>query len=369
MADIAAALEAAAGSGTSGAPNASPTPAAKSASSTAEVTAILSGLLRAQPEAAAGTEPNPDPAAESPAGDDEGASVPSQPNPDAAAEADDEVAPENAPPWFVKRLQKIKAQRNEAREKAAQVDKLQAQVDELQKALAEKPAADAAAPAKAPKAADPLADLADPVQIQARGEEAQSMLDVATRLIEDLIDDPSGVEQTMRSAGVTLPGDEWSPQAMRQYLRGVRDNAQRIVRAVPNRLKAVEVQQHATKMVAELVPDAAKPDSPLRKTMQQVMALPEVAHRPDREMVALVYSLGLRAVEEIQKGKGKPAETPAPSTRPAPRAPRLPSVGSAAPAGNGASEADGAAERIRSGNGSRADAEVLARAALRSAAA
>lgn len=369
MADIDAALEAAAGSGTSGAPNASPTPGGKPLSSTADAQSILSGLLRAQTQPPAGTEPEASQADELPADGTEGASVPSQPpKPGAAHEDDDETPPQDAPPWFVKRLQKIKAQRNEARDKAAKASELEAKVAELQQQLAESQQPAAAQAAKAPKTADPLADLSDPAQIEARGEEAQSMLDVATRLIEDLLDSPESVEQTMRSAGVTLPNEDWSPQAMRSYLRNVRDNAQRIVRSVPARLKAVEIQRQATRLVAELVPEAAKPDHPLRQTMTQVMALPEVAQRPDRELVALTYALGLQQVEALRSGKSKPPE-PTTTARPAPRAPRMPSVGTAAPAAGASTEADGAAERIRQGKGSREDAEVLARAALRSVAA
>lgn len=284
--------------------------------------------------------------------------------PEATAPADQPTDPDQDhdkaqwPQAAVERIRKLKEQRAKAREESEQ---LRSRIAELEKSST-KPAPEVP---KDPLPTDgPLDNIASFDQLQQTTEQAQKTLDNAVNLLERSVDDIEEVEKYLRDRDVKIgpEGTEWTPKNIRDFLRAVKDDAQKVLRAAPRRQEYLSKESQAIEWVEQNFPTYADEQSEdFRLAASVVKEFPELRKRPDWMAHAIIYAEGYK----VHQARGKQA---AKATKPAAAAaPRLPGAPTAAPR---TVERDGlatAAGKLSSGKGTIKDAQEYARAAVRGA--
>jgi len=238
----------------------------------------------------------------------------------------------------VERLKKVKAQRNQLRERVKELESLLAQDDAdptTDAPSAQGKATKTASTAAGNTAAEPLANLTDRTEIQRAVEDAQANVDLVDDLLTRLLDDPADVERKLRDYGVNLGKSEedWSASKMRDYLREARKQARATVNAGPKRLEYVQREETALREAVKLVPELAQENSEERKQALEILQrAPYIRQDPNWAQQVAIYLVGWREVQKRQgatngdAGAAKPEAAtaqPKPVTRP-PRAPGAP---------------------------------------------
>lgn len=169
-------------------------------------------------------------------------------------------------------------------------------------------------------------------QIERRLQEAQGYVKTANDLLDDLRDDPEGVAQRLQAAGVKL--DEYTPAAIRKYLKEVRDQESRVVEAVPRRKEFLQKEAAAINRAREIMPELADPNSDRFKAVSEVIRqYPQLRQRPDWAFHATIYAMGHEAFAKMQGGGAAPAAAaPKPAPKATPPPPKLPGASTAQPA-------------------------------------
>lgn len=282
-------------------------------------------------------------------------------DPEADPEAGGQPRKNNWPKEAVERVRKLKDQRQQLKTEIAQRDdamkRLEAEVREL-RSLVQKPAE-----AKAP-VADLLARETEPAAIQQRVSEAQTVLDWADDLLDEVAADPDYVSEQLKSQGVQAPEGGWSEKGLRDTLRTLKGNARGVLQAAPKRLQFLQQEDHSLKWAMNVKPELADPDSEFAKQVQAVVAArPWIQEQPDWPILVTAALVGL---SELQKRQAQPAPgAPAAAQRPVPRAPRAPGAPRSSIAQPPVSEVDAVRQRAVQKGASREDRRALVAAALR----
>ncbi len=226
------------------------------------------------------------------------------------------------PKSAVDRLQRRTRQRDQARQ---ELDKVKAELETLKQ--------QAASPkTEAPQApSGEYAELGnDPAEIERKFDLAKSNVRVANDLLDDLHDDPDSVAERLQKVGVKL--EEFTPQAMRKFLKDVRNAEQQVLDAAPKRIQFLQAEVAGLTRAREVMPELADPNSDRFKAVQEVVrAYPTLRQRPDWAYHAAIYALGYERIQEQAKPAGaRPA--PAAAERKTPNPPKVPGVGTAQPA-------------------------------------
>jgi hypothetical protein len=257
-------------------------------------------------------------------------------HPEAVADAAaDETAPaedethqaESWPKSAVERVRKLKEQRKALREKMAELEARLATDDHDN---------DEAEPSQTPKprpetTPNPTVDsLTDPDEIARIVDQAQSTVDTIDDLLMDLSEDPESVERKLRNAGVKFTeGVEWTPSAMREFLRKVRTDARATAHAGPKRIEFVKQERQALSEVGKILPALSdKTSREFAIAGAMLNRFPALSQLPDWPIHVATWIIGRRALE-AQQAKSQPA----PATVQAKRIPNPPaSVGAPATA-------------------------------------
>lgn len=189
--------------------------------------------------------------------------------------------------------------------------------------------------------------LHDPAEIEQTARTAEETADAAEALLDDLIDDPANVERQLRRAGVKLgeTEEDWSPKAMREFLRGVQRNARATMKAAPARLQYLRTQADSFTEAVTVLPTLKDSSSDEFKLVNQMVSdFPDIKRRPDWPMQCAIYALGFQAYRQRSaKAESKQAPAPRIVARPAPTAGTPRSAPSQVPP----SEIDSASQRLR----------------------
>lgn len=243
---------------------------------------------------------------------------------------DDAEATNSLPKWVPKRLSKLKDQRDTERKR---VKELEQRLQEAESKTAEpKPQT-----AEEPKSNEPLADLTDPKQIQAEVERVTSVANEIEKLLDEQLEDHDAVVAKLRLWKVNVGDEEenWSPKGVREFLKGLRDNARKTAEAGPKRLEFLQKESQSISAAIQLLPQLKDASSEETKiVMQLVREHPPLRQRPDWPVQAAIYAMGF---QQYKKLNGDPRATSAPSeskstTKPMPKVPAAPGAPKTAPA-------------------------------------
>lgn len=243
---------------------------------------------------------------------------------------DDAEASKALPEWIPKRISKLKKQRDAERDR---VKELEQRLHEMESKTAEpKPQT-----APEPKSNEPLADLTDPKEIQAEVERVSSVLQEVEKLLDEQLEDHDSVVAKLRLWKVNVGDDEenWSPKGVREFLKGLRDNARKTAEAGPKRLEFLQKESQAISAATQLLPQLKDASSDETKiVMQLVRDYPPIRQRADWPLQAAIYAMGF---QQYQKLNGAPRSASAPSeskstTKPMPKVPAAPGAPKTAPA-------------------------------------
>lgn len=272
------------------------------------------------------------------------------PSQDDAADSDKGQWPQSA----VERVKKLKEQRRQARE---ELEQLKSKVQTLETQVQAPKPTDVSA---TPTADDPLAHITHPDEIRAERTKAEGLMEHVEELLDDLHDDPQSVEERLKKAKVNIgvPEDQWTPKDMRDWLKSVRADAQRVVRAAPKREEFLVKESQAVDYVGKNFPTYADPASDDFKLAASVIKeFPELRKRPDWMMHAVIYAQGYKALQ----AKVAPAAAKRPAANPPP-APRVPGAPQSSPRSVEPDELSVASEKLKKGGLN--DAENYAKVAL-----
>lgn len=243
---------------------------------------------------------------------------------------DDAEATNTLPKWVPKRIGKLKDQRDAERKR---VKELEQRLQEVESKTAEpKPHT-----ADEPKSNEPLSDLTDPKQIQAEVERVTSVANQIEELLDEQLEDHDAVVAKLRLWKVPVGDDEenWSPKGVREYLKGLRDNARKTIDAGPKRLEFLQKESQAISAATQLLPQLKDSSSEETKiVMQLVRDYPPIRQRADWPLQAAIYAMGF---QQYQKLNGAPRTSNVTSesrttTKPVPKSPSAPGAPKTAPA-------------------------------------
>jgi hypothetical protein len=222
-----------------------------------------------------------------------------------------------------------------AKTKAAQeaAEGLKAELETVKQQAATKPVT-------GPQPQGLLDGVQDATQLQQVAQQAESALDLADDLLSRLEDEPEAVETVLRQSQVKLKGtdgeEDFSPQAMKKYLKEVRRNADTTLRrGIPQRQEFLKQSDAYANEALDVVPELKDAKSERRKLFDQVVQqAPWIKQQPSWARMAAVYVLGLEAYQQQQAAKSQPVKPavkpkrPVPVVIPAPRgtAPSAPRV-------------------------------------------
>jgi hypothetical protein len=261
----------------------------------------------------------------------------------------------------VDRVQRRTKQRDDARR---ELEAVKAQLAEFQ-AKAEAPKTGTTQ--VAPDDDGPLRDLRDPSKITERYQAAQTNIGIANDLLDEIHDNPDAVADRLRKVGIEL--EEYTPAAMRAYLRAARATEQKVVQEAPRRIEFMRNEQHAQQEALKIMPELADPKSERYQAVQTVVKeYPDLKKRADWAWHAAIYAMGHEVLKAKTKGSATstaPAATPAKPKLPAP--PRVPGAGSAQPAKATGDQArlDALRQKAFGPGGTREDRQAYTEAQLR----
>ena len=199
----------------------------------------------------------------------------------------------------------------------------------------------AAKPVPGPQPRGMLDEVQDASQLQQVARQAEQALDLADDLLSRLEDEPDAVETVLRQSQIKLTGqngeEDFSPTAMKKYLKEVKRNADTTLRrGIPQRQEFLKHADAYANEVLDMVPEIKDAKSERRKLFDQVIQqAPWLKQQPSWPRMAAVYVLGLEAYQKQQQARQQPAKPavkprrPVPVMIPAPRgtapaAPRVP---------------------------------------------
>jgi hypothetical protein len=240
------------------------------------------------------------------------------------AEGDDPKAPKE---WdakhqeaFNRAIQKEKAKRSELMERLEAAEgPLQEEIQRLRAenaGLLETVSATEADTAKLPKM---VADVKDEAELRTAEDNARKYHKWSERQLERLRYRPTEVESALKAEGVKL--EEYSEEAMAEYLLRVKENAGDVLEAVPKRREVfqrrgvfAERERDFSAQAERLVPWLKKADAPEMALFNQVVAeMPEIKRRPNWKALAAAHVEGLKVLKaRAEKVAG--AATPRPKT-------------------------------------------------------
>lgn len=240
------------------------------------------------------------------------------------AEGDDPKAPKE---WdakhqdaFNRAIQKEKAKRSELMERLEAAEgPLQEEIQRLRAenaGLLETVSATEADTAKLPKM---VADVKDEAELRTAEDNARKYHKWSERQLERLRYRPTEVESALKAEGVKL--EEYSEEAMAEYLLRIKENASDVLEAVPKRREVfqrrgvfAERERDFSAQAERLVPWLKKADAPEMALFNQVVAeMPEIKRRPNWKALAAAHVEGLKVLKaRAEKVAG--AATPRPRT-------------------------------------------------------
>lgn len=177
----------------------------------------------------------------------------------------------------------------------------------------------------------PFADL-DVEKLAKVKENQQGLKDQVSSLLDQVEDDPNGVEQELRSAGVALKGpdgmDDYSVARMRRTLRDINRNVSKALeKDIPSRESFLKVESETRGLVANELPELKNPASERSRKMHSILQqIPEIKLNPKWPLFVAGQILFLEGMEKVKAAQAKaPAgATKAPASPVAPKIPARP---------------------------------------------
>lgn len=263
---------------------------------------------------------------------DNAAAPETEPPADAGPEPEPETEPDDVARMrhgFEKRIGKEVAKRKELEER---LEAVTAEMAELKQQFQERPAVEPPTPENV------LGEVKTLAELNAKEAEARRYLDQAEEHLDGLDDggDPAAAAAWLRQGGVKLP-EEADSATVRQVLKRIRRNADRVTRDAPQRREWLAQEQQATQQARQTFPWLADKASPEQAQLAAVVkAIPEIRRLPHWQFAGAVYVEGLKAIQ-ARKEAAKPA-APVPQ-KPVARQPGKPGASPQAPQGREAKAA------------------------------
>ncbi len=240
------------------------------------------------------------------------------------AEGDDPKAPKE---WdakhqdaFNRLVQKEKSKRSELMERLEAAEgPLQEEIQRLRAENAGLLETVSAAEADTEKLPKMVADVKDEAELRRTEENARKYHKWSERQLERLRYKPAEVETALRQEGAKL--EEFSEEAMAEWLLRVKENAADVLDAVPAKRQVferrgvfAERERDFTAQAERLVPWLKKADAPEMALFNQVVAeMPEIKRRPNWKALAAAHVEGLKVLK-ARAEKAASVNVPRPKT-------------------------------------------------------
>jgi hypothetical protein len=181
---------------------------------------------------------------------------------------------------------------------------------------------------------NPLANLTTGAALQAKAEEAENILDWAESNLARLKRNPQAVEAQLKANQVKLADDDYSPEAMEEWLSNVRRNVDKTLRVhLPKQARFLQEKADWDKAAVAEFPFLKDPKSPdFLKAKDVLKTYPELKLRPNWQYVAGLAVEGFKVVEARKAERTKAAATPPAKPAPSKIPPRVPGQRKVAPA-------------------------------------
>jgi len=231
-------------------------------------------------------------------------------------------------PGIINRLRRLKDQKRELKckltESQAEIESLRGEIDKL-KAQVQQPQG-LPGPGTRTTAEKLLAGVSGPEDLVKYRDSAQATAERAADLLLEVNEDPEGVAKILEAAGSKPPEDGWSPKALREELRALRDAAQDVLREVPKRHQWITTETAALQTVAKLAPEMADDASAFHGDVQDILeARPWLRDHADWPLMAVAGAIGLAELRRRATSAGAPAKPKAAvPAKPLPKPPRVP---------------------------------------------